>query len=387
MRRLCLLITLACIFPVQAILAQDDDPLNPLIRRMLETEVPAQEHGDLQIDFLYWWLDKLAVPPLVTTGPPGSQAIFGQPGTQVLRGNGDLNSRHDRYIGGRFGGDWWFERGSRFGINGSMTLLERDSSNITFDPHTITPLARPYLDANDGQWHSFIVAGASPQFGELSGSVNVYSRVEFFDEDVNVMMRIAEGDQFRLCLLAGARFLQMRERLDITGTSRILPDESTLIGVTDHFHTFNKFFGGQLGLCGSMLRGRWSLEGKGVLALGGNLQEIRAFGDRVVHSPAGRTTENLGLYVLPSNSGTFQRGIADFVSEWGLNLGCALSSRFEIHAGYTLITWNRPVRPGEQIDPIDLTQIGAPATAPPRIPFRTSFFWAQGLNFGLTARW
>lgn len=388
MRRLCMLISLACLFPGTTLLAQDADPLNPLIRRLIESEVPEAERGDLQFDFLYWWLDKLHVPPLVTTGPPGSQAIFGQPGTEVLRGNGDLVSRHQRYIGGRIGGDWWLERDSPFGINGSITLLERDSSNITYDPHTITPLARPYLDATDGQWHSFIVAGSSPQFGELSGSVNVYSRIEFFEEDANAMMRLAEGDRFRLNLLAGAHFIQMRERLDLTGTSRILPDETTLIGVTDHFHTYNKFFGGQLGLNGCWQRGAWSLEGKGVLSLGGDFQEIRAFGDRVFHSPEGRTTENFGLYVLPGNRGSFQRGIVDFVTEWGLTLGWSLSSRFKLRFGYTLLTWSRPVRPGDQIVPIDLTQIaGQGSETRPNVPFRTSFFWAQGLNFGLETRW
>jgi Putative beta barrel porin-7 (BBP7) len=364
------------------------DPLNPLVRWLIESEAPDQERGRFQLDFLYWWLDKLRVPPLVTTGPSASQAIFGQPGTEVLRGDGPLDSRHGRYIGGRFGGDWWFDRDTRFGINGSIALLERDSSNLTFRPHTITPLARPYLDANDGQWHSFIVAGSSPQFGELSGSINVYSRIEFFGEDVNGLLRLGQGETYRVNLLAGAHFLQLRERLDITGTSRILPDEGTLIGVTDHFTTFNKFYGGQMGLSGWLRRGRWSLEGKGVVALGADVQEIRAKGDRVFHTLEGRTTENFGLLVLPSNTGDFQRTTFDVVTEWGLNLGWSLNSRFQLRAGYSLLTWNNPVRPGDQIQPIDLSQIGFDGPTPKAsVPFRTDFFWAQGLNFGLLTRW
>lgn len=364
------------------------DPLNPLVRWLIESEVPDQERGLFHADFLYWWLDKLKVPPLVTTGPAGSQAIFGQPGTEVLRGDGPLDSRHGRYIGGRFGGDRWFSRDSRFGINGSIALLERDSSNLTFPPHTITPLARPYLDANDGQWHSFIVAGSSPQFGELSGSINVYSRIEFFGEDVNGLMRIGRGESYRVNLLAGAHFLQMRERLDITGTSRILPDESSLIGVTDHFGTFNKFYGGQMGLSGWLRRGRWSLESKGVIALGADLQEIRTKGDRVFHTPEKRTTETFGLLVLPGNTGDFQRAKFDFVTEWGLSVGWSLNSRFQLCVGYSLLTWNNPVRPGDQIQPIDLTQIGNEGQPPkPGVPFRTDIFWGQGLNFGLQTRW
>ena len=364
------------------------DAAGPLARLLQGAAVPADENGRLQADYLYWFLDKLAVPPLVATGPSGSQAVFGEPGTQVLRGNGDLTSRHSRYIGVRVSGDQWLRADSPFGVNGAVTLLERDSSNLTFRDHTIVPLARPFLDAATGQWKSLIVAGQSPQFGDLSGSINVYSRIEFFGEDANALVRLTQGETYRLNFLAGGHFLQMRERLKITGTSRVLPDEVVLIGVTDEFRTYNKFFGGQLGLNGQWHRGRWSLEGKGVLALGGDLQEIRTQGDRVLHTPLARTTEDFGLYVLPSNRGNFARGTVDFVTEWGLTLGWSPSPRFRARFGYSLLTWNNPVRPGDQIQPIDLSQLDSQAPpVKPSVPFRTDSFWAQGLHVGLETRW
>src|SRR5207247_10260949 len=102
--------------------------------------------------------------------------------------------------------------------------------------------------------------------GPVPVSINVSSRRELFHQDVNALLRLREGEDYRLTLLAGAHFIQLRERLDITSTSRILPDEAVLFGVSDHFTTFNKFFGGQLGLASEWRRGRWSVEGKGIVA-------------------------------------------------------------------------------------------------------------------------
>ncbi len=392
MRRLSALVLLLAGLVPGPLAAQDEDPMNPLLRRALRTEMPEQERTRFQVDFVMYWLDKLPVPPLVTTGPPGAagtEAIVGQPGTQILRG-GQLTSRHGRYVGARFSDEWWFARGSTLGLALSGTFLERDSSNITYPAHGIDPLARPYLDANDGQWKSFVVAGNSELFGPVSGSINVYSRMELFHQDVNALIRLRDGDDYRLTLLAGAHFIQLRERLDITSTSRILPDESVLFGVSDHFATFNKFFGGQLGLTGEWRRGRWSLESKGVLAYGADAQQIDAKGDRVLHTPNQRTVFNYGLYVLPSNTGTFERLMSDFVSEWNLNLGFQMSPRVRFRLGYSLLTWLNPVRPGDQIDALNLSQIGEAeggGSQKPAIPWRADFFWAQGLNMGMELRW
>src|SRR5262245_53190482 len=68
----------------------------------------------IRAEYLYWYLRRLEVPPLLTTGPVGSAAVLGEPGTTILRGGDGLNSRHDRYIGVRARGDYW--------VPGSRTL-------------------------------------------------------------------------------------------------------------------------------------------------------------------------------------------------------------------------------------------------------------------------
>ena len=115
-----------------------------------------------------------------------------------------------------------------------MVILERDSSNLTYRQNAFNLLARPYVNAATGQQRAVIIAGNDPALGELNGSINVYSRIEFFNEDVNVAVRLRRGEFAHLNLLAGARFLQMRERLDITATSTVRPAEAVLLGQADH---------------------------------------------------------------------------------------------------------------------------------------------------------
>jgi hypothetical protein len=390
MRRLYVLsLLLTACLPV-GLRAEDDEETVPWLQQLFQMPPLNQERVSFSSDFLYWFLNGQRVPPLVTTGPPGSQAIIGQPGTEILRGDDRLESRHDRYVGVRFGSEWWWERGSVLGLETSVAILERDSSNLTFPWQSSPTLALPYVDAATGQWKSYVVAGNSPDNGLVSGSINVYSRIEFFDEDIDAMWRLSEGDNYRLILLAGAHFLQMRERLRTTATSLELPAQSTLLGVFDQFNTYDKFFGGQVGLKGAWRWRRLLVEGRGVIALGGDAQTVNTKGNRVLNTPLASTTEDFGLYVLPSNSGTFERAAFDMVTEWGLNLCWLISSRLDCRVGYTLVTWNNPVRPGDQIEPLNLSQVspgGLVGPLKPTIPFRTDFFWAQGLNFGVEFRW
>jgi len=344
----------------------------------------------LEVDYLWWYLERLRVPALLTTGPAGSQALLGEPGTTVLYGDDRLTSRHDRYVGVRGRADVWLNDEETIGLHGTAFFLERDSTNKTFEYNTISPLARPYTDANDGSQKSLIVAGNVPGVGTLVGGFNAYSRIELFGEDLNGLLVLSRNEDWQLSALLGGRFLQMRERLDLTGTSKVLPVESTLYGVTDQFNTFDKFYGAQVGLLGEVeLFDRLSLLGKATFALGADDQQIVTSGNRVIAVPGSRETLNYGLLVQPSNSGSFERAAFDMVSEVSLTLSYQFLSWAAIRAGYSFMTWNNPVRPGDQIVPVNPTQVGSGLTgsAHPTVPFREDFFWAQGGHVGLELKW
>jgi Putative beta barrel porin-7 (BBP7) len=358
----------------------------------VEPSVAPAPRLEVSADYLYWFIRSERVPPLVTTGPAGSTATIGQPGTQVVYGDDRLESRHDdRYIGIRFGLDWWFDNARTFALHGSAFFLERDSSNVTVPWESSTTIARPFVDAATGTYQSAVVAGNAPGVGELAGSINVYSRIELFGQDLDGLAILGRGDGWSVGALLGAKFLQMRERLDITATSRLLPDETTLFGTTDHFHTFDHFYGAQAGLLAEFRpTERLTVRLQGTFGIGGDDQQIRAYGDQLFQTPLVRVTKNYGLYVQPSNTGSFERFDFDTVSEASLNIAWDVSRHIRLHVGYSVLLWANPVRPGDQITPINLTQVapgGLVGPLQPQIPWKTDLLWVQGGNVGLEFHW
>ncbi|HEX3314166.1 MAG TPA: BBP7 family outer membrane beta-barrel protein [Gemmataceae bacterium] len=346
---------------------------------------------EAEADYLYWFIRSMRTPPLLTTGPAGGFAVLGQPGTQIVYGDDRLESRHDdRYVGVRFGFDWWFDEERTFALHGSAFFLERDSSNFTIPWQSAVTLARPFVDAATNTNQTLIVAG-STGLGPLTGSINIYSRTELFGQDLGGLAILSRGDGWSIAGILGTKFLQMRERLDITDTSRILPDQTTLLGATDHFHTFDKFYGGQLGLVGEFrATDRLKIRLQGTIALGADDQGIRTYGDQIFQTPLVRDVKNYGLYVLPSNTGDFERGDFDTVSEASVSFVWDVSRHITMHLGYSLLVWGTPVRPGDQITPINLSQVspgGLVGPRTPQIPWKTDLLLVHGANVGLEFHW
>ncbi len=385
-RRVICALILACAFWVAPVRGQESE--NPEAALILFPDEDA-DRVHFRADYLYWWLNRLKTPPLLTSGPAGSSAIIGDPGTTILRGGDRITSRHDRYIGVRGGFDWWFGADRIWGVELDAFFMERDSTHFTVLPGQVPVLGLPYVD-QFGQNRSFVVSGYNSELGSLLGSTRVYSRMELFGQEGNLLLNLVRSPQREWNLFAGFRALQLRERLDLTSSASVLPEMSTVIGLEDHFQTFNKFYGGQIGGSGTFRFGRWSLEGRAAVALGGNDQEIRNKGEFIYHTPQARQVAPYGLYVLPSNSGEFDRVSFDVVTEVRLKIACELTRWLKVEAGYSLLTWVGPVRPGDQVVPINRTQVQAGGLQGPLQPlpqFSEDFFWAHGLNFGVEVRW
>jgi hypothetical protein len=337
-------------------------------------------------EYLVWWLREGRVPPLLTTSSFASRGLLGQPDTQVLYGDGRLETRHgDRFFGGRVTLEGWFGDGA-WGVEGRAFFLERDSTHFKAISDGNTLLARPFFNAATGMADSEVFAGPAAD-GLCTGQFVGYSRIELFGEEANLVRPLIEGDGSRLDLLAGARFLQMRDRLDLTATSRVLPTQATLHGLDDHWRAHDAYYGGQLGLRGEVNRGRWSLGLRGTAGLGGDDQQVRPFGDRIFHTPAGRVETSSSLAVQPSNTGNFHRGELDFVAEAGVNVAYRLTDHWRAFVGYTFLYWNNPVRAGDQVDLTINPVQPSPGPARPTVPFKEDSFWAQGISGGLELRW
>jgi hypothetical protein len=341
-------------------------------------------------EYLYWYPRLERVPPLLTTGPVASGGVIGRAGTVILYGDRKIETRHDRLIGVRVSAGWWVDDTHTWAVEGRAFFLERDSSNFTVKPQSALLLARPYINAETGEAAAEIVAGPFPDGSVREGGFNAYSRIEAFGQEANVVRSLWEGVSGRVEGLAGLRFLQMRDRLDLTATAYDLPDRTVLRGVSEHFQTFNKFAGGQAGLRGTLERGRWSLLLNGSVALGGTYENIRTKAVRLTQTPTLYDYRPLGLFVQPSNTGSFTRVTFDAVSEVGVTLGCDVTNWCRLTLGYNVLYWLNPVRSGNQLDVVNTNQIlGVPFAGPARpvISFQDDFLWFHGGTAGLEVRW
>jgi hypothetical protein len=98
-----------------------------------------------------------------------------------------------------------------------------------------------------------------------------------------------------------------------------------------------------------------------------------------------------GLLVLPSNSGRFSSDRLGFASEVGLTLGYQLTDHVQLTVGYSFLYLTDVLRPGGQIDlAVNPSQLLPGTLAGVRRPIFTPHstdVWAQGINFGLVARY
>lgn len=342
------------------------------------------------VEYVLWWLREGRLPPILTTSSTASEGLLGQPDTRVLYGDDRLETRHgDRFNGTRLTLGFWFDSQQSIGIEGRAAFLERDSTYFKAISNGSQLLARPYINAETGSPMSEIIAGPGPG-GLQSGGFVGYSRIELFTQEVNGVLSLIQGASAGLDVLAGARFVEMRDRTDLTSSGELLPLGATIFGQSDQYLVHNGFYGGQLGLRGHYLWNRWWFDFRGTAALGGDEQRVSTFGDSLVATPVSRVETPGGLTVLPSNTGTFERTVLNAVYELDLDIGFRLSDHWKIFAGYTLFLWTSPIRSGDQVEiAINPSQITGPlvGTPQPGIPFKEDHFWAQGLNAGLAFSW
>jgi hypothetical protein len=126
-------------------------------------------------------------------------------------------------------------------------FLERDSSVFSIKNSTL-PLFQPYIRADDGQLDAEQFAGPMSSGIVRLGSINVYGRKEVFGEDLRFLKQLPGDGDWHWYAVMGAEFLQFRNRLNIVATGYDEPDLNLLYGVEDDIFTYDRFYGGQLGV-------------------------------------------------------------------------------------------------------------------------------------------
>lgn len=345
-------------------------------------------------EYLLWFIRGQTLPPLLTTGPltaavPGA---LGQPGTTVLYGGNTYDN--NPYSGVRLRGGYWFNDSHGLGLDLGGFFLGSNSNNFTASSMGFPFLARPFFNALTGAQD--IEAVAAPT--GLAGTFSAVNTFILYGAEANLRRNLFCGCNWFIDGFAGWRLLglneslTMRENLAVVSSSNpSLPAGSTF-NVSDRFATSNLFNGAQIGAIGEYRIGRWSLDLRTSIALGGTQQNVNISGSTSSQGPGiVPTTLPGGLLALSSNIGSHTRGMVSFVEEVGFNVGYQFTNHIRGFVGYNFLFWSSVVRPGEQIDTVVNPNLIPPAVgggpSRPTFGFNGADFWVQGITAGIDIRW
>jgi hypothetical protein len=95
-----------------------------------------------------------------------------------------------------------------------------------------------------------------------------------------------------------------------------------------------------------------------------------------------------GVLALDTNSGRYTDHVFSVVPELRMSIGYQVTERLRVFVGYNVLYWSNVTRAGDQVDlrvnPNFLPPVVGGDPRNPAFPNRSSGFWAQGINFGVS---
>ncbi|QEL13947.1 BBP7 family outer membrane beta-barrel protein [Limnoglobus roseus] len=347
--------------------------------------------------------------PFVSTSAPQDAGIAGRPTTTLLFSQSDLG--YNVFSGFNITGGYFRDADRRIGIELGGMLLERKSNAYyaASDTNGIPVLARPFIDAATGNPAVLTVA----QQGLASGSVSVVTRNEIYGGEASLLTNLYrscpdDGCKINVNGIAGFRFMEIHEDLRIDSASTIIGNgqprfngaaifSPAVVGVSDSFDVFNRFYGGQFGINATATCGRWNFGLKAKIALGVMNETLDIDG----RSNLLDTQRNLfaqgigGLYANAQNIGRTRHDEFAVLSDVGTNLGYNWTSWFTTAIGYSYLQVNHVLRPGNVISNtvnsaiLPTSQNFGTGTVVPLAArtFPQTDFWAQGVTFSMILKY
>jgi hypothetical protein len=341
----------------------------------------------VRVEALLGWGQGTRTPPLVTgAGNPPS----------VLFGGSRLNDGFRAGTRTEFG--VWLDDCS-LALQGGYFFLSPSQSGGQFGSASADrTVGRPFVNANTGQlaFEQVTTPGTLPGFVTVSSATTGIMGADALVR-MNLCCQSGCDCGYRVDLLAGYRYfalndqLTIRENLSPTSAPFVPGTQITLI---DSFRTENNFHGGSIGAAFVGQRGPWTAGLTGRLDLGAMNREVTIFGVTRTDVPGLPPVLRAGgLLAQSSNSGTFRSSSFTLIPEFDLRLGCRVTERVSVTAGYWFLLLTDVARAGDQIDTVVNPNLvpGAPnpgvGPARPAFVMRQTNTWLQGLSLGLTASW
>ena len=348
-------------------------------------EEPDLFHYWVRAEYLAYWVKNAPLPVSLVTGDPANP-------TQELL---NTDQSFGMFSGARVGFGAWFGCGNTFGWDGNYFGMQQGKSTFSAssDAASNPTLAFPFINQTPSAVGDTLMPIASP--GVFAGSVQVASSLRFWGAETNGVLSVLHEGNFEFVALAGFRYLDLRESLNIgTVSSALLTDPRTVLTQNDLFDTRNEFYGGQIGGRVNWQGERFGLDLTGKLAIGSTHQSVDIDGTSTQRGPGGvNGTFPGGLFTQTSNRGSTSATQFTVIPSIELKFSAIITPRWRAFVGYDFLYWNRVVRPGSQIDRnINLSQSAVFGTgsllgpASPTPLFNRSDFWAQGFNVGFEFR-
>jgi hypothetical protein len=359
----------------------------------------------VRAEYLLWFAKKQQAPPVLVIGTPGD------PSAAVV-GGGSLDFQNDTRHGGRLTFGCWLDMKQTWAIEASLLFWPEHSSKFTASSTGTPILSVPFVNVLTGEASNLILAmppTPPPLTFSQAGTSEIETRDRLWGAEVNCRRELCRRCRVQVDLLAGIRYLELEEDLNLTNTTTfsaapIIPSDATII-FSDRFGTRNQFIGPQIGLSSEFNYRCFFVNLWGKAAVGNNHQTVLIDGNTVSRAPPPTLLGNQdlpgGIFTQASNLGRFERDVFAFVPEAGINLGYQCSPQLRVFGGYSILFINNVVRPGEQIDTtinptanVVLASVFNPVAPPAFVPsprpaftFRDSEFWAQGFNLGVEFRY
>ena len=341
--------------------------------------------------------------PLVTTGSstdahPGA---LGQPDTAVLFGNNSVD--YGLISGGRLEAGVFLDEARRFSLQWTGFLLAPRSQTFTAasDSAGNLLLTRPVFATDVNDERSFVTSFP----GQFAGAIAVETKSLLGGTELNLRWNRCISDSIRAEALIGFRYLRLAESLQIrenvnaiNGNTFFLPPNNvayTTFSDQDSFATTNQFFGPQVG--GQVAWGnRWiDASAFAKLGLGATVQHVNIDGSTTFVLPGGNQTLKGGVLALSSNIGSYNRTAFGLVPEFGFVAGANLTENLRVTIGYSILVWNRVVRPGMQYDH-DVNTLLTPSgnftpgnvtgSISPKFRFNDELFFVNNFTLGIEYR-
>jgi hypothetical protein len=350
----------------------------------------------LSAEYLMWWTKGQQLPPLLTVGSPGdaNPAALGQPGTSILYGGGSISPGMSS--GGRIKGGLWFGDDRVYGVDASFFFLAPNTTTSSFSSPSNQVLALPFFDSLNNEAAASILAYP----GQNSATFTAAVKNSLYGADTDFRVALWRSLHVQASLLAGFRYLQVNDSLDITTNATSASNgqsqaPSVSVISTSNFATQNSFYGVQVGGDLSWYWGNFCLDALVKVALGATHESATIGGSTQMITAGTYTTDyTFGPLALATNIGTYSRNVLAVAPEAGLNLGYQFNPHLRAMLGCTALYLSRAMRPGDTIDtgvnPTVLANalLSTPTTGSshPAFPNTDSDFWAIGANLGLEFR-